>query len=268
MFIPGFSPVIGTLNAYRLNVQARNQSLERLSTGKRINRTADDPSGMIAADGFSSAIIKLNVELKKLQRMDAVAQTADGTLTEIVSMLRQAEGLEHINANESGLTSEEKEENQHQVDEILVAIENMVAESEFNGQKLFDGNLRFKSHKQEYRLILHNIGSMDGTTEERLASLEQYRKDLTRTRGELGSYSNHVLQGQQNSIRLSIENLSSAESLIRDTDMAEESAKFVRAEMLVLATLKALEFMKSSAEDILKLIGEPLKSLKSQDIAA
>jgi flagellin len=111
------------------------QALERLSTGLRINRGADDPAGLIASENLRSEQKALSQAVANADRADQVLNIAEGGLQEVSSLLLELQGLLTASASEAGLSKEEKDANQLQIDSIL--------QSNFQGIKLLNGNFDF-----------------------------------------------------------------------------------------------------------------------------
>lgn len=120
------------------------KSLERLSTGLKINRGADGPAGLIASEQLRSQKASLSAAIGNAERADQIANTAEGGLSEVQSMLTELQSLVSSTANETGLSTEEREANQLQVDQILQTIDRIAAVTSFGGTKLLNGGLDFK----------------------------------------------------------------------------------------------------------------------------
>ncbi len=122
------------------NNQALGQSLERLSTGLRINRGKDDPAGLIASENLRAEKSSLNAAIGNATRADQVANIAEGGLQEVSNLLTELQGLITTSANTAGLSTQEKEANQLQVDSILQTIDRIADATGFQGTKLLNGN--------------------------------------------------------------------------------------------------------------------------------
>jgi len=257
MIIPGHGTPYGLLNSLDSNYRAINTSLERLSTGKRINRAGDDPSGMLAADGFRSSIVLLQSEMKMLQRTDAVAKTADGALAEISEMLSRADSLGVEFANEGGLSDAEREAIRTEINSIADGVDHILNTTTFNGRTLFTDDLRLAAN--EDRLTIHRLSleKLDEkkTVEEKVAYLKQLNSKVLDGRARLGSFSRRVIGSQTRRIGNAIEQLGKAESMIRDTDVAKEASQLARAQVLAEAAIRSLDFLRDSMGQLLKLIG-------------
>ncbi len=120
-----------------------NTSLERLSTGLRINRGKDDPAGLIASQNLRSEKVAVGSAIKNAERADQVVNIAEGGLTEISGLLNELQTLVTQTANDAGLSQEEKEANQLQIDSILQTIDRVAAATSFQGLRLLNGNLDY-----------------------------------------------------------------------------------------------------------------------------
>jgi flagellin len=125
------------------NNQSLSKSLDRLSTGLRINRGADDPAGLIASENLRAEKTALGAAISNSERAAQVASIAEGGLTEIAGLLNELEGLVTATANDAGLSLEEKEANQLQVDSILQTIDRVSSATSFQGTRLLNGNFDY-----------------------------------------------------------------------------------------------------------------------------
>ncbi len=118
-------------------------SLERLSTGLRINRGADDPAGLIASESLRAEKIAIGTAIGNSERAEQVVNIAEGGLQEISSLLNSLEGLVTQSANRAGLSDEERKANQLQIDSILQSIDRIASATSFQGNRLLNGNLDY-----------------------------------------------------------------------------------------------------------------------------
>lgn len=118
-------------------------SLERLSTGLRINRGADDPAGLIVSENLRSEKAAISSAIGNAQRAEQVVNVAEGGLQEINNLLLNLQGLVGSSANEAGVSAEEKSANQLQIDSILQTIDRLANSTSFNGTKLLNGNFDY-----------------------------------------------------------------------------------------------------------------------------
>jgi flagellin len=129
----------------RKNNDLLGKSLERLSTGLRINKGADDPAGLIASENLRSEKTGLSQAIANAERAANIIGTAEGGLSEISSLLNELQTLVSQSANSGGLSNEEIEANQLQVDSILATINRIAGSTSFQGQKLLNGNFAYST---------------------------------------------------------------------------------------------------------------------------
>jgi flagellin len=123
------------------NNTALSKSLQRLSTGYRINSGSDDPAGLIASENLRGDIAAVKSALTNGERASSVVSTAEGALSEISSKLIDLKGLVEAASSSGGLTQSEIDANQTQVDGIIASINRIASETSFQGMKLLDGSL-------------------------------------------------------------------------------------------------------------------------------
>ncbi len=126
------------------NTVGLSTSLERLSTGLKINRGKDDPAGLIASENLRSEKRALNQAISNAERADQVINIAEGGLQEVSSLLTELQSLVTATASSAGLSVEEKNANQLQIDSILQTIDRIAGSTNFQGTKLLNGNFDFK----------------------------------------------------------------------------------------------------------------------------
>src|SRR5919107_1442926 len=116
-----------------------SETLQRLSSGLRINRGADDPAGLIASEGLRSEIAGITQAVDNSQRASNVLNTAEGALSEVSNLLLEVQSLTNQAANSGALSPQEISANQLQVDAILNSINRISNTTQFGGQKLLNG---------------------------------------------------------------------------------------------------------------------------------
>jgi flagellin len=120
-----------------------NKTLERLSTGLKINRGADDPSGLIASESLRSEISGINQAIDNGQRANNVIATAEAALSEVSSLLLNIKGMVVQSANAGALSPDEIQANQLQVDSAVQSITRISNTTTFAGLRLIDGSLDY-----------------------------------------------------------------------------------------------------------------------------
>jgi flagellin len=131
----------------RSNLTKANSDLEtrlqRLSTGLRINRGADDPAGLIISQRLGSEIGGLNQAIKNTERASSVISTAEGALNEVSELLNSIKGLVVEAANTGAISAEERRANQLQIDSAIDSITRISESASFGGLKLLNGSLDY-----------------------------------------------------------------------------------------------------------------------------
>src|SRR5687768_2104991 len=160
---------IAALNAYRnLSVTdgAMSKSLEKLSSGFRINRAADDAAGLAISEGLRSQIGGLKVAVRNTQDGISVVQTAEGALTETHSILQRMRDLSVQASNTGGLNTDAKGNIQSEIVQLKSELDRIANTTTFNGKKLLDGsfNATFQVGANAGETIGINIGTAMGST--------------------------------------------------------------------------------------------------------
>jgi flagellin len=137
---------VSSMLAQRVLGQQNKQlstSLERLSTGLRVNRGSDDPAGLIASENLRAEKSAITAAIGNAERADQVVNIAEGGLIEISGLLTELESLVDTSGNDAGLTAAEKEANQLQIDSILQTIDRVANSTSFQGIKLLNGTYSY-----------------------------------------------------------------------------------------------------------------------------
>ncbi|PWW21285.1 flagellin [Geodermatophilus normandii] len=277
---------IAAMNAYR-NLSVTDgqmaKSLEKLSSGFRINRAADDAAGLAISEGLRSQIGGLKVAARNAQDGISVVQTAEGALTEVTSMLQRMNDLT-VQYNNGTQNADSKAAIKSEYDQLKTEIGRIQTNTKFNGVNLFGnttaanatlgtaaGEVSFQVGFDSGDRINVDLskkvvldGSMTDAGGATLAALNietatstDVQKYITATssiRANLGALQNRF-EHTINNLNTSVENLSAAESRIRDTDMAQEMTNFSRTQILSQAGTAMLAQANQSSQGILKLLG-------------
>ncbi|MCW2701552.1 MAG: flagellin [Blastococcus sp.] len=256
---------IAAFNAYR-NLSATDtsmgKSLEKLSSGLRINRAADDAAGLAISEGLRSQIGGLKVGARNAQDGISVAQTAEGALTEVHSMLQRMNDLSVQYANgtqgtdsQAALTAE--------FDALKTEITRIKDNTKFNGVELFDATAKtFQVGYDKLDSIdISATATADFTAGTAMAaititdsnSLTAAITEVSTQRAELGAVQNRF-EHTLNNVNVAVENLSASESRIRDTDMAQEMVSFTRSQILSQAGTAMLAQANQSSQGVLQLL--------------
>jgi len=142
-----------------VNNASLSTALERLSTGYRINRGKDDPSGLIASENLRTEQRGLNQAVTNAERADQVVSIAESGLQEVSTLLTELQSLVVGAANAAGLSKEERAAGQLSVDSILQTIDRISSSTNFQGTKLLAGGFDFKTSAVAAGVSQFRIGS-------------------------------------------------------------------------------------------------------------
>jgi flagellin len=253
---------IAAQNSYRnLSVTdgQMSKSLEKLSSGFRINRAADDAAGLAISEGLRSQVGGLKVGARNAQDGISVVQTAEGALTEVHSMLQRMNDLSVQYA--SGVQNTDSQAAlQGEFDALQSEITRITDNTKFNGVDLFAGaDLDFQvGYDSADTITVDGAASLaavdtsaavitDSTT------VQGAITDISTQRASLGALQNRF-EHTVNSVNVAIENLSASESRIRDTDMAQEMVAFTRSQILSQAGTSMLSQANQASQGVLSLL--------------
>ncbi len=242
------------------NQSALATSLERLSTGYRINSASDDAAGLAVSEGLKAQIRGLAQAQRNANDGLSVVNTAEGALDECSNILVRMRELA-TQAASDGIGDTERGYLQLEFDAMRTEMDRISQTTEFNGTKLLDGSLSTVGLDFHVGLnataqdrITLNINAMDpdslGVTssvgvstkadaQAMLSVADTALQNLNGERAALGAFANRLSSTIEN-LSVAHENLSAANSRIRDTDIAKESAEMVRQQVLVQASTAML----------------------------
>jgi flagellin len=263
---------VAAFNAYRNLNNTQNQlssSLEKLSSGFRINRAADDASGLVRSENLRSQIGGLKVAVRNAQDGISVIQTAEGALTETHSILQRMRDLAVQSSNEGANSAEALQANQDEFAQLRDELTRIANNTQYGDKVLLNGDYSgvFQLGSDSGQQETVNIGDMtdeglgvDGLdistaagAQTAIDTLDDAISDVSSQRSELGAYQNRFESTIRN-LSVTVENLSAAESRIRDTDMAEEMVSFTRHQILQQAGTAMLAQANQVPQSVLGLL--------------
>ena len=253
---------------------AMSKSMERLSSGYRINRAADDAAGLSISEGLRSQVGGLKVAVRNAQDGISVVQTAEGALTEVHSILQRMRDLS-VQASSGGSNdSDAQAASNTEFQELSKELDRISTTTKFGSQTLLDGSYS-GSFQVDWKdtttaggqftvaitqgvsaaSLSLNSSSIDTTSgaQAAIASLDSAIKSVSTSRATLGAYQNR-LEHTINNLNVSVENLSASESRIRDTDMAKEMMNYTRSQILSQAGTSMLAQANQSSQNVLSLL--------------
>lgn len=254
------APSIGAQNALGRANGLIAASLERQSTGLRINRGADDPAGLISSEQLKAQLAVLEAETRSMERADAVAATADAALGEISGQMAEARALAVANANTGGMSDAEIAANEMEMASIQQSVDRQLRGAEFNGVKLFDGGVTLSAGGATLNIepttaLTLGLSDVNFANPDEVSSAVGTAADRVNTlRGRIGAFQANVIGSRRASNAVEFENISAANSIIRDTDFAAESARFARASVLGASSGTALRLTNESPRNALWLL--------------
>jgi len=256
--------------------QALSESLERLSTGKRINKAADDASGMVIANTLKSQAKGFGQAIKNSNDAISITQVADGALGQASERLQdiRVKAIQAANASQSPAS---RQAIQADIDKSLQSIKDIAQDTSFNGQKLLSGsfsNKQFQIGAGAGETLNISLGSIDPgqITHETLGTLSNIDVStqegaqnaiqmadaaleyIDQQRSQVGSNENQ-LTSSINTLSNAMVNTISAQSEIQDLDFVEESMNLNRIKLLGKTQAFAQAQANTSAKNILDLFG-------------
>jgi flagellin len=286
---------IAAMNAYRnlaTTDKAMKNSLEKLSSGLRINKAADDAAGLSISQGLQAQIGGLQVAARNAQDGINVVQTADGALNETGAILQRMRDLAVQAANGGSQDTDAQKAADTEFQQLTKEIDRIAQSTKFGSQKLLDGS--YNATKGVFQVDATSVstnssaqiavdltsaaggafagvtgvtgatsstlglGSTDLTSSANATAaidkLDTAIKGVSTARANLGALQNRF-EHTINNINVSVENLSSSKSAITDTDMAQEMTSFSKSQILTQAGTAMLAQANQSSQGVLKLLG-------------
>ncbi len=272
---------ISALNTYRqltINTSSSSKSLEKLSSGYRINRAGDDAAGLAISEKMRGQIRGLDQATRNAQDGISLIQTAEGALNETHSILQRMRELVVQAGNEGTNETEDLQSIQDEINQLLEEIDGIAKRAEFNGKTLLTGNyasgvgsgLKLQIGANSGQSITIRIESMQASGlgvsgikvtsgfggsgfDAVLDKIDTAIEKVSTERSSLGAYQNR-LEHTINNLSNASENLSAAESRIRDVDMAKEMMEFTKLNILSQAATAMLAQANSQPQMVLQLL--------------
>jgi len=263
---------IASLNAYRnlsVNDNMMAKSLEKLSSGFRINRAADDAAGLVKSEGLRAEVRGSQQAIRNAQDGVSFVQTAEGALNEVHSILQRMRELAVDAANNATTDGAAQDAESKQ---LLAEIDD-IGKAQFSGQSVFTGNASTfqvgAGASDQLTVTVDSLASngvgtsgtdlsavdltSSGDAAGAIATIDQAIASLSSQRATLGATQNRFEHKIAN-LNVSVENLSASESRIRDTDMASEMSQFTRSQILTQAGTAMLAQANSAPQGVLQLL--------------
>jgi len=262
---------IEALNSHRnlsVTAGALSKSMERLSSGLRINRASDDAAGLAISEKLSSQVRGLNQAIRNAQDGISLIQTAEGALNETHNILQRMRELA-VQAANGTLSEEDKKAIQEEIVQLREEIDRIANYTEFNTMRILNGSLGTITFQigansgQTIDVVLDSMtaASLDvagvnvvNDADAAITSLDAAIKTVSTERAKLGALQNRLEHTIAN-LGVASENLQAANSRIRDVDMAQEMMNFTRLQILQQAGTAMLAQANMAPQAVLQLLG-------------
>lgn len=254
--------------------------LEKLSSGKRINRSADDAAGLAISEKMRTQIIGTQTASRNTQDAISLIQVAEGALSGVHNMLQRGRELAVQSANGTNDDNVDRAALQKEFENIVKEIDETAETTKFNELNVLDGSnnpITIQSGPNEGDTTDINVGDMsasallgfagdkyDASTDPNVASaaaaesaigsIDNAVNDVSLQRAELGAMQNR-LEFRQQALDIQAENVSSAESRIRDTDMAKMMTELTSKNILQKASTSVLAQANARPQSVLQMLG-------------
>ena len=244
------------------NVKVVKKSSEKLASGYKINRAADDAAGLSISEKMRAQIRGLNQAVSNAEDGISLIQTAEGNMNEMHSILQRMEELSVKAANDVN-ESEDRDTIQDEMDQLDEELKAIASRAKFNGKELkgFSGYLQIGANAGDHMKISVAVSiTLDhktvGTHSQATATISAVQnaiKTVSERRSALGAVQNR-LEYTVNNLENYSENLTDAESRIRDTDMATEMVNYSKSNIVQQAAQSMLAQANQSNQGVLSLL--------------
>src|SRR5579885_1020713 len=242
------------------NHEMQNRSLEKLSSGSRINRAGDDAAGLAISENLKASIRSMKQATRNANDGISLIQVAEGSMNEISNILIRMRELS-IQAASDTIGDTERGFVDKEIQHLKSEIDRISRTTEFNGTKLLDGTSpelevqvgmhnspdldRFRYDTKELVTTLDSLGlggistKSKQSSQENLEMLDHAIVHVNENRASMGALQNRIYSTVNNN-QIYTENLMTANSRIRDTDMAEETSELTKDNILTSANVSVL----------------------------
>ncbi len=264
---------LSAMNSHRQlgtnNVQTA-KSMEKLSTGFRINRAGDDAAGLFISEKMRGQIRGLDMATKNAQDDISLVQTAEGALTETHDILQRVRELSVQSANDTNLDTGDREAIQLETTALISEVTRIASSTQFNKQILLMGDFadkKFHIGANADQAVTFSIEDMsasglavDGVdlksqdgANTAITTVDEAISKVSLERAKIGAIQNR-LEHTVNNLQATSENLQASESRIRDVDMAKEMMNFTKNNILSQAAQSMLAQANQQPQGVLQLL--------------
>ncbi len=263
------------VNSHRqlgMNNAGVGKSMEKLSSGFRINRAGDDAAGLAISEKMRGQIRGLNQASRNAQDGISLIQTAEGALNEAHAVLQRMRELAVQSSSDTNVDAD-RQEIQKEITALVAELDRIGTDTEFNTQKLLNGSFSGKvihigaNASQSLTIGIENMGAgTDGLdvaavsvatqsgANTAITTIDSAITKLSSQRADLGAIQNRLEYTTRN-LDNAAENLQAAESRVRDVDMAKEMMSFTKQNILSQAATAMLAQANMAPQSVLQLLG-------------
>ena len=264
---------IRAANASNAAAKMLGTAMERLSTGKRLNSAKDDAAGMAIATSMTAQVKGMSQAIRNSNDGIALAQTAEGSLSEVTNMLQRVRELAVQSASGTYQDATDRTYMQSEVNQLTAQIGQVITNSKFNGVAMFDGTTASVTVQtganaaDTVALTMANLTTLAAsggaagsynistaaTASTALASLDTELDTISSARASLGAGQNR-LESVVNNLTNTVTNLSDARSRIEDADYSAETTAMAKAQILSQASTAMIAQANQSQQNVLSLL--------------
>lgn len=247
-------PAVNTHRNMGLNNAAASKNMEKLSSGLRINRAADDAAGLSISEKMRGQIRGLEQAQRNVQDGISFAQTAEGAMNEVSAMLTRMKEL-NVQKENGTYSAGDKSNINAELDQLGEQIDKIMEKTTFNGIHI-TSNVTIQADDKDFTIDIDGVSrtgfsGLDNTTE--LTEISTAIEKVATQRANLGAVQNR-LEYTSNNLGTTVENLTASESRIRDTDMAKEMVALSKNNILLQASQSMLAQANSAPQGVLSLL--------------
>ncbi|RJX36946.1 flagellin [Paenibacillus pinisoli] len=248
---------ITALNNHRnmsLNNVATGKNMEKLSSGLKINRAGDDAAGLAVSEKMRGQIRGLEQAQRNVQDGISFVQTAEGAMNEVSAMLTRMKELNVQKANGT-YSTQDKNNIKEELQALGTQISSIMSDTKFNGINI-TSSVTIQSDDNAQQIVITAITATSFnslTSASTLGAIEKAIEAVSTERAKLGAFQNR-LEYTSNNLGTTVENLTAAESRIRDTDMAKEMVELTKNQILLQSSQAMLAQANSAPQGVLSLL--------------
>ena len=255
-------------NQMAKNTALAGNSMEKLSTGLRITKAGDDAAGLAVSEKMRAQIRGMEQAERNVQDGISMVQTAEGALEEAGNIAQRMRELA-IQAGNDTLSGEDRTKIETEIDQLQEEMSSIATETKFNGNTLLDGNnqnftIQSGANDEVREITMENLSDIAGTlsgldlssnggAQSAIGDIDKALESINEARSNLGAMQNR-LEYTATNLTTSTENLSAAESRIRDVDVAKEMVKLSKLNILNQASQAMVSQAKQQPESVTQLL--------------